>query len=69
MSGCACGHDTAPRTPRFVGETVQVRCGWQERPAVGTVTEEDAIGITVETSDTERFYPWSAITSIRRARA
>jgi len=33
------------------------------------VTEEDEIGITVETSDTERFYPWSAVSSIRRARA
>lgn len=64
---CSCGH--APRPPRYVGERVQVRCGWQERPAVGTVTEEDEIGITVETSDTERFYPWSAITSVRMGRA
>ena len=61
--------DTAPRPARFVGERVQVRTGWSERPAVGTAIAEDEIGITVETADTERFYPWTAITSIRRARA
>ena len=63
---CSCGH--APRPPRYVGERVQVRCGWTER-TVGTVIAEDEIGITIETSDTERFYPWSAVSSIRRARA
>ena len=67
MSGC--GHDTARRPPRYVGERVQIRCGWQERPAVGIVTDEDTIGIVVETSATERFIPWTAITSVRRARA
>ena len=64
MSGC--GH--APRPPRYVGERVQVRCGWSDR-TVGTVIAEDEIGITIETSDTERLYPWTAITSVRRARA
>jgi|GEM_PF-6468395 hypothetical protein len=61
--------DAPPRLARYVGERVQVRCGWQERPAVGIVTDEDEIGITIETSDTERLYPWTAITSVRRARA
>ena len=67
MSGC--GHDTAPRLARYVGERVQVRCGWQERPAVGTVIDADALGIVLETSDTERFIPWTAVSSVRRARA
>ena len=61
--------DAPPRPPRYVGERVQIRCGWQERPAVGTVIDADALGITIETSDTERLIPWTAITSVRRARA
>lgn len=60
--------DAPPRPPRYVGERVQVRCGWTDR-TVGTVIAEDEIGITIETSDTERLYPWTAITSVRRARA
>jgi hypothetical protein len=29
--------DAPPRLARYVGERVQVRTGWAERPAVGTV--------------------------------
>lgn len=60
--------DAPPRLARYVGERVQVRCGWTDR-TVGTVIAEDEIGITIETSDTERLYPWTAITSVRRSRA
>lgn len=60
--------DAPPRLARYVGERVQVRCGWTER-TVGTITDADAIGIVLVTTDTERIIPWTAITSVRRVRA
>ena len=69
MSGCSCGRDPAEDVGgRFVGERVQVRCGWTDR-TVGTVIAEDEIGLVLETAGTTRLYPWTAITSVRRARA
>ena len=69
MSGCACGHDTAGTTAaRLIGQRAQVRQGWTER-TVGTITDADAIGIVLVTTDTERLIPWTAITSVRMGRA
>ena len=61
--------DAPPRLARYVGERVQVRTGWAERPAVGTVIDADALGITIDTGNAERLIPWTAITSVRMGRA